>query len=70
MESKLITFLKEELCLSAETIQTALSYQQKNLREAENPNKLALVLWEYEMISLEQLELLCDWIENKRTSLR
>ncbi|RMF20488.1 MAG: DUF2949 domain-containing protein, partial [Cyanobacteria bacterium J083] len=47
-----------------------LSYQQKNLREAENPNKLALVLWEYEMISLEQLELLCDWIENKRTSLR
>jgi hypothetical protein len=57
-QTKLIQFLKEELAVPAAAIAIAL----RNLNE-QGSNLLPVVLWQYGLITLEQLERAFDWME-------
>jgi hypothetical protein len=56
--SEFIRFLTEELSISASSIDFAL--RQRN--NACDP--LQMVLWQYGLISLEQLDRIFDWLES------
>lgn len=56
-QTRLITFLKEELAIPAAAIAVALKHQE----QATNP--LPMVLWQYGLITLEQLDRIFDWME-------
>jgi Protein of unknown function (DUF2949) len=52
---RLIHFLKEQLALSPAAIAMAVRLGQQN------PGPLPMILWQYGLISLEQLEQILDW---------
>lgn len=55
--NRLIRFLQEELTLPASEIKLAV-------RECEqSSNVLPIVLWQYGLVTLEQLERIFDWLE-------
>jgi hypothetical protein len=54
--TKLIHFLQEDLALSEDAIAVALRHQN-----ATDP--LPMVLWQYGLITLEQLDRIFDWLE-------
>ncbi|MEM8603451.1 MAG: DUF2949 domain-containing protein [Cyanobacteria bacterium P01_H01_bin.121] len=55
--TKLVQFLKDELSLSPSSIDLALRYSEQDL------GPLPMVLWRYGLVTLEQLELIYDWME-------
>jgi Protein of unknown function (DUF2949) len=55
--TQLIHFLQEELNLSASSIAVALR------RVEQDPGPLPMILWQYGLVSLEQLERIFDWLE-------
>jgi hypothetical protein len=55
--SQLVTFLQEELDISANSIAFALRHSQQN------PGPLPMILWQYGFVSIEQLERIFDWLE-------
>ena len=55
MPFKLINFLTEELKIPAKSVNLALR------QIPETPEQLPMMLWQYGLISLKQLELLWDW---------
>ncbi|MFE4104906.1 MULTISPECIES: DUF2949 domain-containing protein [Nodosilineaceae] len=55
--SKLIRFLQEELAISPSSIQVALK------RSEQDPGPLPMILWQYGLVTLEQLEQIYDWLE-------
>ena len=57
MPEKLIPFLQQDLGVSIEQIELALRHIQ------ETPNQLPMILWQYGLINLEQLEKIFDWLE-------
>lgn len=54
---KLVEFLRHELALPESSIQTALRHSEPSLRS------LPMVLWQYGLITLEQLDEILDWID-------
>ncbi len=55
--ANLIKFLETELAVSPDSINMALrQYEQ-------DPGPLPIVLWQYGLISLEQLDQIYDWME-------
>jgi hypothetical protein len=58
VQARLIQFLKEELAVPTAAIALAL----RHLNE-QGPNLLPVVLWQYGLITLEQLERAFDWME-------
>ncbi len=56
-QAQLIEFLKQELAVPAEAI--ALGVR----RSAANPNLLPIVLWQYGIVSIHQLDAIFDWLE-------
>lgn len=54
---KFITFLQNELCLSAGDIAMAL----KKHESSKGP--FAMLLWQYGLVNIEQLERLLDWLD-------
>jgi Protein of unknown function (DUF2949) len=56
--TQLITFLQEELDLSANSIDIALRHSEQD------PGPLPMILWQYGLVSLEELEQIFDWLEN------
>jgi hypothetical protein len=54
--NRLISFLQEELSIPSESIQIAI-------RQEETPNLFPMVLWQYGLVSLEQLDRIFDWLE-------
>ena len=54
--SRLITFLQEELLIPTESIQIAS-------RQDVTANLFPMVLWQYGLVSLEQLDKIFDWLE-------
>jgi Protein of unknown function (DUF2949) len=56
-DTQLIHFLQEELNLSANSIAIALR------RVEQDPGPLPMILWQYGLVSLEQLERIFDWLE-------
>ncbi|MFM7447433.1 MAG: DUF2949 domain-containing protein [Leptolyngbyaceae cyanobacterium] len=53
----LIRFLQEELSLSAASIAIALRHREQD------PGPLPMILWQYGLITLEQLDQIYDWLE-------
>ncbi|MBF2079109.1 MAG: DUF2949 domain-containing protein [Synechococcales cyanobacterium T60_A2020_003] len=55
--ARLIHFLRDDLCISDDSIQMALRH------EGHTPNLLPMVLWQYGLVTLEQLDRIFDWLE-------
>ncbi|MBD2666474.1 DUF2949 domain-containing protein [Richelia sinica] len=56
--SRLINFLQEDLAISAASIAVAMRHR------AQDPGSLTMILWQYGLITREQLEQIYDWLEN------
>jgi len=56
-ETQLIDFLQKELAISQDSIAIAQRTMEQNL------GPLPMVLWQYGLITLEQLDRLYDWLE-------
>ncbi len=54
-DGKLINFLQEQLALSPLAIAMAVRLGEQN------PGPLPMILWQYGLISIEQLEQIFDW---------
>jgi len=57
IHAKLVRFLQEELAIPAESIAMALRHEEPL------PNLLPMVLWQYGLVTLEQLDQIFDWLE-------
>ncbi len=55
--SRLIHFLQEDLAISAASLAVALRHREQD------PGPLPMILWQYGLITLEQLEQIYDWLE-------
>jgi Protein of unknown function (DUF2949) len=55
--TQLIRFLEEELAIAPPSIDMAVRYSQQGL------GPLPMVLWQYGLVSLEQLNQIFDWLE-------
>lgn len=55
--SRFISFLQEDLAISTASIGVALRYREQD------PGPLPMILWQYGLISIEQLEQIYDWLE-------
>jgi len=55
--AKFLRFLKEELAISNDSIAIAQRYSKRNT------DPLPMLLWQYGLITLEQLERIYDWLE-------
>ncbi len=56
--SRFMSFLKEELALSHDSIAIAQRYSEKN------PGPLPMILWQYGLVTLDQLDRIFDWLES------
>lgn len=55
--SQLIRFIQEELAIPAASIDLAMRHP------GQTPNLLPMVLWQYGLITIEQLDQIFDWLE-------
>lgn len=54
---RLVNFLQEDLAIPTASIEIALRHPEQN------PSLLPMILWQYGLITLEQLDLIFDWLE-------
>lgn len=54
---KLISFLRDELAIPSTSIDLAVRHQP------DAPNLLPMILWQYGLVTLEQLDRIFDWLE-------
>ncbi|NJM65932.1 MAG: DUF2949 domain-containing protein [Acaryochloris sp. RU_4_1] len=57
-QKRLLTFLQEELALPSDSIGLALRHLEQD------PGPLPIVLWQYGLITIDQLSQIYDWLEN------
>ena len=57
MLTRLIRFLQEELAIPTASITLALRHGEQT------PSLLPMVLWQYGLVTLKQLEQIFDWLE-------
>ena len=57
-QSKLIQFLQEELAISPDAIAVAMKH-----KAAQPSSLLPVVLWQYGLITIEQLDQVFEWLE-------
>ncbi len=55
--SQLIRFLQEDLAISTASLAIALRHLEHD------PGPLPMVLWQYGLVTLEQLDQIYDWLE-------
>ncbi len=55
--AQLIYFLQEDLCLAQSAIAMAIRYAKQER------GPLPMILWQYGLVSLEQLNQILDWLE-------
>ncbi len=55
--TQFIRFLQEDLAISAASIAVALRHREQD------PGPLPMILWQYGLITLEQLDQIYDWLE-------
>lgn len=60
-EAQLINYLRGELAISNSAIAVALRYAEQDV------NQLPMVLWQYGLVTLKQLDLIFDWLEAQPT---
>lgn len=56
-QSRLLQFLEEEMAVSA----NYLAIAQRSVEQTQGP--LPMVLWQYGLITLEELDRIYDWLE-------
>ncbi|NEP88229.1 MULTISPECIES: DUF2949 domain-containing protein [Okeania] len=56
-QAQLIKFLKWELSISDSAIAIALRHEE------EDPNQLPMILWQYGLVTLKQLDQIFDWLQ-------
>ncbi|NJR50921.1 MAG: DUF2949 domain-containing protein [Leptolyngbyaceae cyanobacterium CSU_1_3] len=56
--TRFIRFLQEELALSDSSISLALKHREQN------HGPLPMILWQYGLVTLEQLDRIYDWLES------
>jgi hypothetical protein len=56
--SRFLHFLQEDLSLSNASIALALRYREQN------PGPLPMILWQYGLVTLEQLDRIYNWLES------
>jgi hypothetical protein len=54
---RLIGFLRDELAIPSASIDLAVRHHP------ETPNILPMILWQYGLVTLEQLDQIFDWLE-------
>ena len=57
VQPNLIRFLQDDLAISTASIQVALKHSEQD------PGPLPIILWQYGLVTLEQLEQIYDWME-------
>ena len=55
--NKLIRFLQEDLAISTSAVAMALK------KIEQNPGPLPMILWQYGLVTIEQLDRIYDWME-------
>ncbi|MEB3179052.1 MAG: DUF2949 domain-containing protein [Nostocaceae cyanobacterium] len=55
--SRLIRFLQEDLSISSASLAVALRHREQD------PGPLPMILWQYGLVTLEQLDQIYDWLE-------
>ncbi len=55
--NKLIRFLQEDLAISTSAVTMALKKIEKN------PGPLPMILWQYGLVTIDQLDRIYDWME-------
>lgn len=55
--TRFIRFLREDLAISAASIDMATRHREQD------PGPLPMILWQYGLITLEQLDQIYDWLE-------
>jgi Protein of unknown function (DUF2949) len=55
--TKLIRFLQEDLAISASSMSIVLKQVEHN------PGPLPMILWQYGLVTIEQLDRIYDWME-------
>ena len=55
--SRFIHFLQEDLAISEDSLAVALRHREQD------PGPLPMILWQYGLITLEQLDQIYDWLE-------
>jgi Protein of unknown function (DUF2949) len=61
MSHPLIRFLRDELALPQASIALAVQHAEQT------PSLLPMILWQYGLITLAQLEQIFDWLEQRST---
>ena len=57
-QSRFIRFLQEELALPTSAIALALRYREQN------PEPLPIILWQYDLVTMDQLDRIYNWLES------
>lgn len=55
--SRFIHFLQEDLAISTASIAIALRHREQD------PGPLPMILWQYGLVTIEQLDQIYDWLE-------
>jgi Protein of unknown function (DUF2949) len=55
--SRFIRFLEEDLAISTASISVALRHREQD------PGPLPMILWQYGLVTIDQLEQIYDWLE-------
>lgn len=55
--SKFLRFLQEELAISTDSIAIAQRHREQD------PGFLPMILWQYGLVTLKQLDQIYDWLE-------
>jgi Protein of unknown function (DUF2949) len=59
--AQLVNYLQRELAISNSAIAVALRHAEQDI------GQLPVVLWQYGLVTLEQLDLIFDWLESQAT---
>ncbi len=62
-QAELIHFLQEELAIPVASIQLALHHPEHS------PSLLPMILWQYGLVTLAQLNRIFDWLEHSDASI-
>ena len=57
--TRFIRFLQEDLAISAASLAMALKQREQN------PGPLPMILWQYGLVTLEELDRIYDWLHSK-----
>lgn len=59
--NRFIRFLRDELALSTDSIAIAERHYKRN------PGHLPMILWQYGLVTLDQLDRIFDWLESSQS---